>query len=48
MADKDKGEGGARTYDDRLEKFLVECTHAHTLSHKHTHTHTHSPANMGV
>ena len=31
-----KLKGGPRTYDERLEKFLVE----YTLSHTHTHTHT--------
>ena len=50
----DKAKGGPRTYDERLEKFLVEYTlslsHTHTDTHTHTHkhTHTHYPANVGV
>ena len=46
----DKAKGGPRTYDERLEKFLVEYTlshtHTHTHSHTHTHTHTHTVLQM--
>ena len=40
----DKAKGGPRTYDERLEKFLVEYTLS--LSHTHTHTHTHTLLQM--